>query len=247
MKITPNSPRILNAILILVACGLALQGGQLERSEDDEDEKPDPPEVIKKLEGPDSHFQPKSALQSGAQKPMPPQMVDYSPYEDVIELECEEKKEYLDFRGSKLKPILKVKVTCRCDTMHDRLPPEQKYEDLWFRGGTPIGTKQYIPLPIKERHQIAIFIKPTDYITDSEIAAFAGALVRLRLETMVNHNQIKVIRIPNDTLERMLAQLEKHRFYSYRDNRERIKTLVPLQFETDLGRRETVSFIPPGQ
>ncbi len=188
--------------------------------------------------------QKKSALQYHQVPPLPPQMVDLSVYDDVIELQCDEQKNYINFNGSRLNPVTKINVSCRLDTKHDKLAPLKEYEDLWYCQSDPIGCKKLHPLAVKSRDQVAILVI-NERLNDAEIAALATALVALRLELSLNRNLIAVVRIPNETLAPLVDQLRKQNFVPYKDLSRPVQTLIPIPLETNLGKRETLSFQRP--
>lgn len=186
-----------------------------------------------------------STLQRRERKPLPPQLVDYAQYDDVVVLHCEEQPGFIKFDGVQLKPVVRVRVNVRVNTRENRWAPEQKYEELWFKEGTPIGSKVLTSSPIKERHEVGIFLKDgSDILNDSEIAACASALVRLRLEANLNKNQILTVRIPSTIFERLKVELQKQNFVSYRENSLTIRTLIPIPLESEFGKREVMSFMP---
>ncbi len=187
---------------------------------------------------------PRSALSLREKKPMPPQLLDFTKYDDVIELDCEEKPNYLKFADTRLAKVVKVRVSCRLDTRNNHYSPEYKYQDLWFNQGLPIGCKHFSKFPIKEKHEIGIFLKASNRtMGDAEIAACASALVQLRLQSTLNGNLITTVRIPSYIFERLKLELAKQRFVSYRENSLSITTLIPIPLETDLGGRETMCFL----
>ena len=171
-------------------------------------------------------------------------MVDFSLYDDVIELHCDQQQKYLTFIGSQLSPITKVDVSYRLDTRHDKLASLAKYEDLWYSKSDPIGCKKCAPFAIKKRDQVAILVK-NERLTEAEIGALATALVSLSLELSINRNLTKVVRIPNEALEPLVSELRKQNFLPYRDLQRPVETLIPIPIETDLGKRETVCFQKP--
>jgi hypothetical protein len=178
-------------------------------------------------------------------KPLPPQMVDYTKFDDVIVLDCEERPNHLKFSGSKLNPLVRVRVSVRCDTKNNQFASETKYQDLWFHQADPVGCKRFITNPVKERHEIGIFLKQgADNMNDTEIAACASALIRLRLEANLNKNQILTVRIPNNIFERLKIELAKQNFVSYRENSLHIMILIPIPLETEYGKREVMAFMP---
>lgn len=187
-----------------------------------------------------------SALHRGEKKPMPPQMVDYTKFDDVIVLDCEERPGYIKFQGSQLSPVVRVRVNVRRDTRQNQFASESKYQDLWFNEILPIGSKRFTTNPIKEKHEIGIFLKQgAESMNDAEIAACAAALVRLRLEAHMNRNQLLTVRIPSNIFERLKIQLQRQNFVSYRENSLNITTLIPIPLETEFGKREVMAFLPP--
>jgi hypothetical protein len=196
------------------------------------------------LHVPAASAQKQSALQYHQRPPLPPQMVDLSLYDDVIELHCQEQKQYLTFTGSQFKSVSKVKVGYRLDTKHDNAAPLVQYEELWFHNSTPIGSKKAQRFAIKKSDQVAILVPP-DRWTDTEIQALAGTLVALRLELSMNRNLMAVVRIPNEILGPLREELRKQNFLPYRELGRPIQTLIPIQLETDLGKRETMCFQKP--
>jgi hypothetical protein len=187
-----------------------------------------------------------SGLHHPVEKVLPAQVFDMSPYDDVVELQSEVLSKYLNFTGSQMTPITKVSVACYLDTKNNHCPQAVPYEQLWYRGGDPIGSKQLRPLPVPERDQIAILLKPrSKSLGEAEVAACAGALVRLRLALSLNRNSIIVVRVPSQTMAEFANQLRKQNFFPYQEIRSQIKALVPITLENELGERLVTCFAPP--
>jgi len=187
-----------------------------------------------------------SALHQRTAKVLPPQVFDMEPYDDVLEIQSEELSNYLNFAASKMKPIVKVTVSCYCDTKNNHSPQSIPYEDLWFRGGDPIGSKQMRSLPVPEQDQVAVLIKPRlKALSEAEIAACASALVRLRLALSLNRNAVVVVRIPGQSMDGFVAELRKQNFLPYQEVRTNLNVLIPLTLETELGKRQVTCFVPP--
>ncbi len=184
-----------------------------------------------------------SALHYNERNLLPPLLVDLGQYENVIELQCDEMNNYIKFSGTKLNSIVKVRVECRKDTKNNRNAPLFRYEDLWYQKGAPLGSKKYGPIPINERDQVAIFVKSKlGLMTEAEVAACASALVLLRLDLTLNRNLIVTIRVPDQALEGLVSELRKQNFARYDEIYEELDTLIPIQLETDIGRKETLCF-----
>ncbi len=188
---------------------------------------------------------PTSALRLREKRPLPPQITDMSKYDDVIELNIDERPDYFNYPGSKLLPVVAVEVYCRVDTKHNQSAPVKKYEDLFYSLSQPLGCKHFTHFPIPERHEIAIFVRSTSgSLSHAGVAACSNALVRLRLEATLNRNLIVTTRIPNDSLSDLIAELEKQNFLKYKEHHESIEVLIPIPLETELGQREMMCFVP---
>ena len=68
-----------------------------------------------------------SALRYNERNLLPPQMVDLSQFDNVIDLECSELKNYINFSGTRLNSVVKVKVECHKDTKGNRYAPALRY------------------------------------------------------------------------------------------------------------------------
>ncbi|MBS1991311.1 MAG: hypothetical protein JSS83_12390 [Cyanobacteria bacterium SZAS LIN-3] len=187
--------------------------------------------------------------QSGlSQKParvLPPQVFDMEPYDDVLELEAEELSNYLNFEGSRLNPIVRVKVSCYCKTKIDHAAKALRYQDLWFRHGDAIGLKEYAPLPAEDGDRVALLIKPRfKPYNEAEIAACSAALVRLRLALSLNRNMIETVRVPGLTLEAFVDALRKQHFVPYKELRKHVDVLIPIPLESENGSKVVSCFSP---
>lgn len=186
---------------------------------------------------------PGSALQYRERRPLPPQVVDLAPYDDVIEMKTEKLPNYLDFDGSKLTPTIRVRISYRLDTNKNKPNNETKFEDLWYADGKPVGLKRFNRFAIKQFDRVGIFVAAkSGSMTEPEAAALANALVRMRLVASLNRNLLVTVRVPNEKLELLKAQLEKQNFIVYGKSEFKPKTLIALPLETEVGRREVMCF-----
>jgi hypothetical protein len=187
----------------------------------------------------------RSALSVRTPKALPPQLFDKSAYDDVVELEAKTVAEYLNYKGSDLDPITLVKVRCYLDTATNASAPGVDYLDLWCRKDLSIGQRQSMSVPIKERGRVAILLKSQlAAYNDAQIAAFACALVRLRLILGLNGNAIALVRVPDQSLDLMISALRRHNFLPYREVSAGMTALIPITLESDLGRKQVLCFAP---
>ena len=77
----------------------------------------------------------RSALSVPTPKVLPPQLFDMSPYDDVLQLQVREMPDYLNFQGSTLQPITRLRVACFCQTSTNRAAQAQDWQDYWYQGG----------------------------------------------------------------------------------------------------------------
>jgi len=185
-----------------------------------------------------------SGLRDRPVKLLPPQVFDMQPYDDVFEVEAEELANYLSFEGSKLNPIVRLKISCYCKPNVDHTVQPMKYQDLWLRGGDAIGLKQYAPMPAEDNDRVAILIKPRlKPYSEAEIAACSAALVRLRLALSLNSNLIDTVRVPGLTLDTFVAELRKQHFIPYKELRKRLEVLIPIPLESETGTKVVTCFV----
>lgn len=186
---------------------------------------------------------PGSALQYRERRPLPPQVVDLAPYDDIIELKTERLPSYLDFDGSKLSPTIRVRSSYRTDTNKGKASSDIKFEDIWYANGKPVGLKRFNRLAIKQYDRVGVFVSAkSGSMTEPEAIALANALVRVRLETSMNRNLLVTVRVPNEKLELLKAELEKQNFTPYGRTDRPSKALIALPLETEVGRREVMCF-----
>ncbi|HNB25100.1 MAG TPA: hypothetical protein PKZ32_21950, partial [Candidatus Melainabacteria bacterium] len=53
---------------------------------------------------------------------------------------------------------------------------------------------------------------------------------------------VVTIRVPNQSLEGLVSELRKQNFVRHSEIFEDVGTLIPIQLETDIGRKETLCF-----
>jgi len=186
-----------------------------------------------------------SGLRDIPAKVLPPQIFDRQPFDDVFEIESDELPNYLNFEGSKLNPIVRIKISCCCKTNVDHNAQPMKYQDLWLRGSDAIGLKQYAPMPAEENDRVAILVKPRlKPYSEAEVAACSSALVRMRLALSLNKNLIDTVRVPGLTLDTFVAELRKQHFIPYKELRRRLEVLIPIPLESETGSKVVSCFVP---
>lgn len=137
---------------------------------------------------------------------------DSSQYDDVIEIETEELKDYLTFPHTKLVPVVRASVNYLCDTKHNRFSPVVRYEEFWYLEGEALGCRRLREFGIKPRDTVAIVVKHkgSGNQTSSEMAASANAIVRLYLDATINHNLLRTVLVPAESMASIKEGFEKY-------------------------------------
>ncbi|MBU6451379.1 MAG: hypothetical protein KGS72_06355 [Cyanobacteria bacterium REEB67] len=192
-----------------------------------------------------------SALRDRPPKVLPPQLFDMSVYDDVLQLHLQSGREGVsgpdgvDFPGSDLKGLTRVKVSCFPQTSTNRASQRVDCDNFKCLDGKVVSEKQTIAWPIKARDRVAVLlenrIKP---FSDTELAACSAVLARLRLALSLNGNVLVAVRVPDPCMDRLIAELRRKNFYPYKEVRARLSTLIPIAIESDLGRKEMTCFAP---
>jgi hypothetical protein len=133
----------------------------------------------------------------------------------LIDIETEPVDDYMTFEGSQLVPIIKATVSYR---MADGQTPAEsasssKYEELWYRGGDPIGCESSEKLGTRELSltQIRISSKSA-HPSQAEIAAQANALVRIYLDAYLRFALLTSVVVPDELFSSILNSLAKENF-----------------------------------
>jgi hypothetical protein len=192
-----------------------------------------------------------SALRERPPKVLPPQLFDMSVYDDVLQMQLQSGREgvsgpdAVDFPGSDLKGLIRVKVSCFPQTSTNRSAQRVDCDSFKCLDGRVVSEKQTMAWPIKPRDRVAVLlenrIKP---FSDAELAACSAVLARLRLALSLNGNVLVAVRVPDPSMDRLLAELRRKNFYPYKEVRARLSTLIPIAIESDLGRKEMTCFAP---
>ncbi|HEY9755905.1 MAG TPA: hypothetical protein V6C97_12135 [Oculatellaceae cyanobacterium] len=127
-------------------------------------------------------------------------------------VEMNENMQYLNYPGSKLNPLTRLRVTAntypRATNSAPSINPAQLYEDFWYHEDQPIGLRRFGALNI-ERNQIgAIFLG-----TAGDNSAAAGrVLVRLAVELDLQGLSPSVIEVPLDKYDAIVSELAHYSF-----------------------------------
>jgi hypothetical protein len=131
-------------------------------------------------------------------------------YDALIYVKSQEVKDYLDYPGSPLKPI--VKVTVSLQNAQDGVLGEQLlYEDLWYRGPNAIGCRRYRDFELPPKALIYIYLNASSPI---EMGGAANTLVRLLVEALLNRDALSGVEVSPDLLQPLVDQFQQDNFYT---------------------------------
>lgn len=186
-----------------------------------------------------------SALHFGSSYRDRCQEFDVSKYDDVIEMKTEEMPKYLDFPGSQLTPIVRIKISYFKDTRHNQFGPAIPYEDLWYYDGKPLGSKHYGALNIHQTDTIGVLVRQRlgHDLSLAEASATADATIRILLDATLNRNIIATVNVPATSFLEIINSLQTHHFKRYRDVISRLPGLIAIELESTVGTREVLRYV----
>jgi hypothetical protein len=130
----------------------------------------------------------------------------------LIEIQTQPVREYLDFPGSSLKQVVRATVLCRTRVDGEFTAP-CKYEEIWYQSRIPLGMKRYCQLPAPAHGSVAIRIaSQSGALSEPEIASAASMLVRVLMDSVLNHNSVIRVEVPADSFVEFAAAMLNENF-----------------------------------
>lgn len=146
-------------------------------------------------------------------------------FNSIIDIETEEIDNYMDFPSSKLYPMIRVTVSYWQEDNNDiqsRSRKKIKYEELWYRAGSPLACSVYHALGLKEGSVAQIRLRSVtnprpkgvlQMLSKEEIQAGANALVRIYFDVTLLCALPTAIIVPNDTFGQLEDALADENFF----------------------------------
>jgi hypothetical protein len=135
---------------------------------------------------------------------------------------------YLNYRGSKLWPLTRVRVNLRTySQQNNREPPTTTYyEDLWYHNQSPIGLRRYNEISIPRLSYGAIIVCPGDSTSNSlqRAQAIADAFARLLVDIQFRNASAGLVLVPEDEYDTITEALGQFGFVAASTN----PTLQPM-------------------
>jgi hypothetical protein len=163
-------------------------------------------------------------------------------YDWEVLIKTEPLKDYLSYSGSSFHPIIKAAVTYK----ESGKGGVTQYEDLWYRGCDPVGSKRYHRFQIRSGDGVAIKVShKNNSVENAETCAAANAIVRLLLDSYLNGNSVIAAIVPGNSFSQISSNLQRENFYvagpATPDQPEFSSIVIELQSEPP-GNKQTLHY-----
>jgi len=141
-----------------------------------------------------------------------PGLHDNATYQWIVNIETEQQKDYLNFRGCSLTDITRLRVTYQQGAADDA--KITRYEDLWYGQGKPLGLDRSSSLDLRPGDQGAIRIKhKAQNASDSECYSCANAALRVVMDTFLTNNPVTAVLVPAGSFNAVSQGFQREGFY----------------------------------
>lgn len=131
-------------------------------------------------------------------------------------LDTDELKEHLNYKGSQLHPLIRVRASFRSylKERHEfEDSPPARYEELWYHKGTPVGLRRYSRLEAPRGQFGAIVVRPCQIEKAGSDLAITNAVVRLLLDLQFKKLATNLVLVPEGAYDLIASDLGSYRFY----------------------------------
>jgi hypothetical protein len=135
----------------------------------------------------------------------------------VITADTTTMKNFLNYPGSGLHPLSKVKVTYRLTSRFGRQRASFDpvwYEDLWYHDCKPVGCRKVHTLDVESGQQGVIHFRQSKDIAQNHCAV-ANATVRLLLDTGLKSAMLSIVIVPGEIFDQVKSDLGQFNFFPY--------------------------------
>jgi len=134
-------------------------------------------------------------------------------YKWIVEISTTAEPGYLQYKGSKLSPVVKATISYHLDAQDAQ---RKNYENLWYGQGKPIGMDRQASLPTFDGEYVAIRITPANkavVATPDENRVRANAVLRIWFDIAANNGFLGPIFVPLDSFNSIVAAFANQKFY----------------------------------
>lgn len=149
-------------------------------------------------------------------------------------IDSREVNHYLNYRGSTLNPLTKVRIRYRYFP-HDGRPvtwPAKTYDELWYHDGKPVGLRRSAEISLRKNDMGVIVIGQTADRSKSDLAT-ADALVRLLVNLQLQRAAVGAVMVPPDQYDPLLANLGRYRFFATKKQVKGPQMKIHLRCDSD--------------
>jgi hypothetical protein len=136
----------------------------------------------------------------------------------VMVLDLPDAKYYLNYPGSKLSPLTKVRVRYRSFPQKSQwtIPTNTAYEELWYKGEVPVGLRRHSEIAIPYLTNGAIIVCPGDGEADfaQRAPAIADAIVRVMVDIQFRQGVTALVLVPKEEYDYIAARLAQYKFFA---------------------------------
>lgn len=133
----------------------------------------------------------------------------------VLFIDADTLKDHFKYHGSKLFPIVRLKVSLRAIAWQKKRDEEiktEKFEELWYYDGKPIGSRQYCQNKIDARKIGTIIVRTVDG-DPRQTQAVASAIVKLSIDLRLRDAMVSSIVLPRDRYKETVEYLGNYGFF----------------------------------
>lgn len=150
----------------------------------------------------------------------------------IVHAETEEVNDQFIYRGSRLRELVKAKVSYLACAEGQK--STKRYEEFWLREGRPFGLERFQELKIPENDDVAIKLSVKSVVSIKEQEAAADVILRLLLELYDNGNIVTRVIVPAGTLEGIAKAIEcKHFTRSKPSNAAKLAVFLQTEDSAD--------------
>lgn len=159
-----------------------------------------------------------------------------SQFDWAMFIEKQEVKHYLNYEGSKLRPLTRVRIYFRVFSHSGDKPPGKNpakiYEDLWYSNGSLLGLRRLNRLKI-EKDQNGIIIIGKGISGSAQALAVSNALVRLALDLQFQRIIASLVQVPAESYDQIAGNLAHYKFFKGTEPIEGKQMSIHLRSSTE--------------
>lgn len=130
-------------------------------------------------------------------------------------IEVKQLKQFLNYKGSKLFPVSKVRIYARrfdrLKKNEEKVPASRIYEEYWYHKGLPVGSRRHFNLDVSPGQQGVVVIGELDSSTDGSSFA-ANAALRAILDQQLKKSVVNLVLVSAVDYDNVKAGLGNYGF-----------------------------------